>query len=181
MTSFMKTLTTFFIIAFASCIVHAITEDELVEYLKDSAASGNSYALNDLGERYAAGDDVPQDDRKAVELFQTAAEQGHPRAQFNYGYMLSVGRGIPENDSEAFKWFLSSAKQCDYLAQFAVAVSYTEGIGIPQDKVQAYAWFNIVAAEGEPRMVKSKNWLAQEMTDAEIKEAQKLSPKLVKC
>ena len=54
---------------------------------------------------------------------------------------------------------------------------YSEGEGIPDDRVQAYAWNSIAAAQGVELAKKNKEIIAENMTPAEIAEAQKLSRK----
>ncbi|RBL79731.1 hypothetical protein DDE05_55815 [Streptomyces cavourensis] len=46
---------------------------------------------------YANGDDVAQDDAKAVRLMRQAATQGHRLATFSLGVMYAEGRGVARN------------------------------------------------------------------------------------
>jgi uncharacterized protein len=46
-----------------------------------------------LGNTYATGDGVPQDDAVAVYWYREAADQGDAKAQYNLGVMYENGRG----------------------------------------------------------------------------------------
>ncbi len=64
-----------------------------------------------LGNMYADGEGVPEDDAEAVKWYRKAAEQGHARAQFNLGVMYADGEGVPEDYVRAFAWFNLAAAQ----------------------------------------------------------------------
>ena len=55
---------------------------------------------------------------------------------------------------------------------------YANGEGVPQDFVQAHAWMNLAAAQGF--QAENRDWLAAQMTPAQIAEAQKLAAELFK-
>lgn len=60
-------------------------------------------------------------------------------------------------------------------AQLNLGTLYAMGQGVPEDKVRAYLWFSLAAAGGDPAAPNYRNRVAQEMTPAEIAEAQKLA------
>ncbi len=87
------------------------------------AEQGLARAQFNLGNMYAMGEGVPEDDAEAVKWFRKAAEQGHAGALFNLGVMYDDGEGVPEDDAEAVKWFRKgivtlsdSRQQCCELA-----------------------------------------------------------------
>ena len=52
------------------------------------AEQGDADAQYNLGDMYARGDGVPEDDAEAVKWLRLAAEQGHADAQFSLDIML---------------------------------------------------------------------------------------------
>lgn len=69
------------------------------------AAQGNAEAQFSLGNMYAEGHGVPQDEQQAISWFRKAAEQGFAPAQVNLGVMYTQGQGVEQNLVEAHKWF----------------------------------------------------------------------------
>ena len=55
------------------------------EWVEKNLAQENSDALVDLGIKYASGDSVPQDGKKAVGLFISAVTLGNAHAEHNLG------------------------------------------------------------------------------------------------
>jgi len=54
---------------------------------------------------------------------------------------------------------------------------YANGTGGPEDNVLAYMWYNLAAAQGSasPNAQNNKDALEQQMTRAQINEAQRLT------
>ena len=67
------------------------------------AEQGNASAQFNLGDMYADGRGVKQDDVEAVKWFRKAAEQGDTMAQGRLGNVYSDGRGVKQDDFEAVK------------------------------------------------------------------------------
>jgi TPR repeat protein len=141
---------------------------------KPLAELGNSSAQYHLGIMYENGQGIPQDYKEAVKWYRNAAEQGHAGAQYNLALMCRNGQGVPQNDKEAVKWYREAAEQGYYKAQNNLGLMYGTGLGVPQDYVQAYKWYNIAGANGDETGTKNRDIVAEEMTPAQITEAQKL-------
>ena len=75
------------------------------------AEQGDAGAQQYLGNMYATGRGVPENDAEAVKWYGKAAAQGHASAQFSLGLMYFNGEGVTENDAEAAKWYLKAAEQ----------------------------------------------------------------------
>ncbi len=60
-------------------------------------------------------------------------------------------------------------------SQYNLGVMYAKGQGVTQDFVQAHMWFSLAAAKGEETARKGLDLVAEEMTSAEIAEAQRLA------
>ena len=139
------------------------------------AEQGNGTAQLYLGNMYADGEGVPEDDTEAVRWYRLAAEQGDAGGQHNLGLMYADGEGVPEDDTEAIRWFRLAAEQGLSYAQHKLGLMYADGEGVPEDAVSAYAWFSIAAAQGHARAKKNKELITKLMTYAQIAKAQKLS------
>ncbi len=91
------------------------------------ANQGDPRAQQSLGNMYANGQGVPQDDAEAVKWFRKAADQGDPYAQFNLGNMYAEARGVLQDDAEAMKWYRKPADQGNAEAQFNLGLLYDNG------------------------------------------------------
>ena len=60
-------------------------------------------------------------------------------------------------------------------AQYKLGLMYYEGQGVSEDYVEAYKWFSLAAAQGHANAAKIRGFVANEMTPAQIAEAQKLA------
>ena len=87
------------------------------EDLTRCAEQGDARAQYNLGELYANGDGVPEDDAEAVRWYRLAAEQGSAIVQTNLGLMYANGDGVPEDDVFAYMWWNLSAAQGDETAR----------------------------------------------------------------
>ena len=94
-----------------------------MKWFRKAAEQGVAEAQHNLGQYYANGEGVPQDDAEAVKWFRKAAEQGVAEAQLILGLEYSTGRRVPKDDITAYMWFnlasaqgLEDAKECKELA-----------------------------------------------------------------
>jgi Zn-dependent protease with chaperone function len=102
----------------ALCLVVAIgmaariREEILVvqanEY-RASAERGDSDAQYKLGNMYAQGTGVLQNESLALQWFRRAAEQGHADAQFYVGQAYEKGEVVAKNDAQAVLWLRKAA------------------------------------------------------------------------
>lgn len=146
-----------------------------IKLLTPVAKQGHALAQNILGIIYQGGLGTPKDDIQALYWYRKAAEQGDSSAQNNLGAMYANGRGVPQNDAQAVQWYRKAAEQGFAAAQTFLGVMYAKGQGVPQDYVRAHLWFNLAAATGYEIALKGRDMAANEMTNAQIAEAQKLA------
>jgi len=113
------------------------------------AEQGYAGAQYDLGQMYAEGQGVPQDDAEAVTWYRRAAEQGYAPAQGNLGVMYDNGRGVPpaelpaaDHDMAAKARLIAAAP--DLLAALKELVDVVGGDFHALDKARAV----IAKAEG---------------------------------
>ena len=108
----------------------------------------------------------------AVRQWRPLAEQGDDGAQVNLGFMYSNGYGVSQDHKEAIKWYRRAAEQGNDRAQYNLGLIYDGGYGVPQDYVQAHMWYNLAGAEVA---VSYRDFVAQEMTPAQVAQAEKLA------
>lgn len=161
-------------------------EDAMEAYLKGDfaqavnlwrslAENGDLASQDSLGSMYFQGLGVPKDYREAYKWYRLGAEQGWAKAQFNLGSMYFDGLGVPQDYREAFKWYHLSAGQGFSLAQITLGLMYNIGQGVPQDYIRAYVWYYLAANQGIKEAQNNREILAQQMTSAQIDEAQKIA------
>ena len=145
---------------------------ELIDHPDDIKKEGSN-----LGDMYANGEDVPEDDVEAARWHRLATEQRDAEAQHSLGWMYDNGLGVPEDDVEAVRWYRRAAEQGYAKSQFNLGIMYAAGEGVPEDDVQAYAWLNLAAEQGLERAEEMKQAISGTMTGEEIASAQELSEK----
>ncbi len=111
----------------------------------------------------------------ALREFKPLAEQGVARAQFFLGFMYVTGQGVPQDDAEAVRWWRKAAEQGHAKAQHNLGFMYDRGRGVSQDYVQAHLWYGLAAAQSNDAARKNRDIIAQEMTPAQIAEAENLA------
>lgn len=82
-----------------------VTLSPEIQTLIANAEQGNAEAQANLGWRYLEGDEVGQNNPKALQWLQSAAEQGEPSAQNNLGWMYDEGAGVSQDDVRSFVWY----------------------------------------------------------------------------
>ncbi len=107
-------------------------------------------AMTLLGELYADGFAVPQNDAKAAEWYQLAAARGDREAMFALAMFRLRGRAGPRDRDAAAKWLAASAKLGQPLAAYNLALLYIEGQLFPQDFNRAAELMREAADAGSP-------------------------------
>ena len=139
------------------------------------ADQGDATAQSLLGEMYALGQGVPQNDAEAVKWWRKAAGQGDASAQYNLGSMYDKGQGVPQDYAAALSWYRMAADQGDADAQFNLAAMYDKGQGVSQDYINAHMWFDLAAAQGDLDAMEQRSLVEKRMTKSQLAEALKLS------
>ncbi len=116
----------------------------------------------------------------ALREWKPLADQGNDDAQFWLGYMYDKGKGVPQNYKTAVKWYRLSAEQGDADAQTNLGEMYRKGHGVLQDNVYAHMWENLGASNGNENGGKLRDFVAKEMTPADISTALELARECVK-
>lgn len=86
--------------------------EDAVKWYRASAEQGHAGGQFGLGEMYAKGEGVEQDDAKAVEYFRLAAENGHGQAQRVLANAYENGLlGVEADPDKAAMWNERAARQ----------------------------------------------------------------------
>ena len=158
-----------------SMMAFAQPSPEEIAEARAAADKGEAWAQYNLGNMYANGEGVPEDDATAVKWYTKSAEQGYADAQLNLGFMYDNGYGVPEDDATAVQWYTKAAEQGLASAQNNLGIMYVTGAGVPEDDVMAYMWWNLAAAQENDGAKKNKGIVQERMTPADISKAQTLS------
>jgi TPR repeat protein len=105
-------------------------------------------AMTLLGELYAEGLGVPQDDRRAAEWYGLAAARGDSNAMFALAIFALNGRAGPRDREASTRWLAAAAKLGHPLAAYDLALLYVEGQMFPQDFGRAAELLRIAAQAG---------------------------------
>jgi uncharacterized protein len=144
------------------------------------ADAGDPRAEAIIGLAYYRGRGAAHDDAEAAKWLRPAAEKGDAVAGYTLGVMYGEGRGVPQDFAEAARWYRAAAERGDAPAQYNLGLAYARGEGVAQDVIAAHMWFNLAAARFPPTdarnraaAVKNRDTVANEMTSAQLAEAQK--------
>jgi uncharacterized protein len=104
-----------------------------------------------LGELYANGLGVPQDDNKAAEWYQLAAARGDASAIFALAMFSLQGRAGPRDRQKSAKLMADAAKLGHPIAAYNLALLYIEGQLFPQNFSHAAELLRVAADAGNPQ------------------------------
>jgi len=111
---------------------------------------------------------------RAERIWRPAAERGDANAAFGMG-VLAEARG---NETEAAHWYEKAALGGLPSAQVLMGHRYIEGLGVPRDPILAYAWLTRAIASGVPNAAKLRDALANNLTPAQIEEAEGIAARM---
>ena len=101
--------------------------------LKEDAEARHAEAQFSLGEMYAEGLSVQQDETQARSWFEHAS-QGHAEAQCRLGGMLAEGLGGSRDCTRIQHGLMKAAAQGNAGALFGLGMMLDEGLCVPQDR-----------------------------------------------
>ena len=113
-----------------------------------AAENNDPKAMTMLGQLYADGDGVAQDDKKAAEWYKLAADRGDRDAMFALAMFRLAGRAGPRDRDQRAKWLSAAAKLGHPLAAYDLALLYMEGQLFPQDFSRAADLLRVAANAG---------------------------------
>ncbi len=160
----------------ADCLNADLTLTARVAACQEAAESGDAEAQVSIGGMHANGEGVPQDYTEALVWFRQAAEQGHVVAQFSLGALYAEGtEGIPQDYAKAVVWWRRAAEQGHVIGQYKLAAMYAKGEGVPRNYTLAHMWFDLASASGNEEAREQHDKIAEQMTPAQVAEAQRLA------
>lgn len=109
------------------------------------AERGNASAQFYVGQLYATGKGVQQDDGQAVAWSRRAAEAGVAEAQNNLGMSYLTGSGVARDPERAIFWLRKAAEQGEPKAQFNLGTLHDNDRGDAQEDQQAAYWYRKAA------------------------------------
>jgi TPR repeat protein len=115
------------------------------------------------------------DHAKALREWRPLAEQGDVKVQFFLGVIYTKGHGVARDSAEAVKWYRKAAERGNARAQYKLGVIYSAGKDVPKDYVQAHLWFNVADSVGYVAAARKRDFIANQMTPAQIATARKLA------
>lgn len=101
-----------------------------------------------LAMKYARGDFLEKDDKRAFELFRRAAEYKNGNAIFNLGIYYKIGKGTERDHEKAFACFDAAKEYIPEEANFQLGICYDEGYGVEKDPEKAVKCYKTAADLG---------------------------------
>jgi len=123
-----------------------------LHWYHEVAELGYAEAQYKLGEQYAEGTGVPQDETEAMAWYLKAANNtntysvhliDHPsgKAAYAIAMMYAEGRGVPKDEKTALAWLFRAAEKGNPEAPWDIANRYARGMSVPQDTAVAAEWY----------------------------------------
>lgn len=109
-----------------------LEEGEIVQ-LKARAAAGDRAAMRSLGNRYQAGNGVPQSYDLMREWWERAAQAGNTTAMWDLGYYYLIGKYLDQDVDRGLAWFNLAIENGNADAAFQLALYYGTGMFVEQD------------------------------------------------
>ena len=108
------------------------------------------------------------------------AEKGDPTAQFAVGVSYAVGAGVKKDSAKALQWLEKSANQGNHEAQIFLGRMYFVGQGVKKNQIKGFALLHLAEENGSSKAKRLKPQVAQQLSDAQIVEAEALAKEMVK-
>ena len=108
-------------------------------------------AMTLLGELYADGLGVANDDKKAADWYKLAVARNDREAMFALAMFRMAGRGGPADRPEAARLLAEAAKLGHVVGAYDLALLYLEGQLVPQDFNRAAELMRMAADAGNPQ------------------------------
>ena len=108
-------------------------EEREIAQLKARAAAGDRAAMRSLGNRYQAGNGVPQSYDLMREWWERAAQAGNTTAMWDLGYYYLIGKYLDQDVDRGLAWFNLAIENGNADAAFQLALYYGMGMFVEQD------------------------------------------------
>lgn len=161
---------------------------QAASWFRKAAEQGHALAQYRLATYHHFGLGMPVDFKQAASWYRKAAGQGVAEAAFNLGFLRENGLGAagdghgPEAARaaarDAVKWYRQAAEAGLSSAQFNLGALFAGGRnGVKKDPVQGWVWLDAAAQAGEDGAAASRDALAAQMSEDQLKRARRLAAK----
>jgi TPR repeat protein len=116
-----------------------------VRWLNAGVKAGDTDCMIALGNLYFAGQDLDQDEAKALSLYKAAAAKGDALGAYNAGLVYETSA---DDLTQALGWYWRAAAGGDEGGMYKLALAYQLGRGVAADEAQAVSWMRKAAAAG---------------------------------
>src|SRR4051812_10009220 len=116
-----------------------------VRWLDAGVKAGDTDCMIALGNLYFEGQDLDQDEAKALSLYKAAAAKGDALGAYNAGLVYETSA---DDLAQALGWYWRAAAGGDEGGMYKLALAYQLGRGVPANEAQAVAWMRKAAASG---------------------------------
>jgi TPR repeat protein len=116
-----------------------------VRWLNAGVKAGDTECMIALGNLYFEGEDLDQDEAKALSLYKAAAAKGDALGAYNAGLVYETSA---EDLTQALSWYWRAAAGGDGGGMYKLALAYQLGRGVATNEAQAVAWMRKAAAAG---------------------------------
>lgn len=121
----------------------------LLKFSQKAAIGGVTPALHNIGNCYADGKGVQQNEKNAVLYYQAADEAGDHFASFTLGTWYYHGKGgLPVDHKKAVELQMKAAQRRHPGAMFNVGMALFSGDGVEKDKANAIQWLRFAGESG---------------------------------
>jgi hypothetical protein len=132
------------------------------------ASQPHEYALNDNGNREAAG---RGGDQECIPNPGTLSRENRPPGSVRGA--RGKGQGVEKDEAEAVKWYRKAAEQNNAGAQNNLGSRYANGQGVEKDLVEAYKWTLLAVGQGNENAKEHMTPLQRSMTPEQIAEGKR--------
>jgi TPR repeat protein len=149
--------------------------EKAFHYFLAAAEKHSTGAKYNLGYFYRKGIAVQKDPQKAFDYFTQASNEGDAKATYQIGLMYANGEIGSGDKKVAIHYLITAGKNGDRNAIRKLSQMFSQGDGVAQNDVMAFAILKYLAGSNQEFAIYDRSRLVQRMTDAQYKEAIKLS------
>jgi TPR repeat protein len=102
------------------------------------------------GDAYLKGEEIPKDERRALQMYNAAAQAGNPAADLRLYNLYGHGIAVAKDQATAMHWLQDAANHHDRVALFILGSAYDRGDGVPPDARRACENYKSAAFLGSP-------------------------------
>ena len=125
-------------------------EDQMDECKKKRTESEKSDCYYDVALRYARGEGVQEDTKKAARAFEASCEANNPMGCLFLGQMYYSGEGVLQDFRKSFEVFKRACRRANGFACERVGTQFYLGKGTTRDAFEALTYFDMACGGKNP-------------------------------